>query len=102
VHGTDLCLGYYCCNSAWNSELEAPSQYCLTNRWIYYYCNTVEDGKARQRRQNDKPEPQENKDLLIQDVEGQDTQRIVRLNTSCKSHYIIIFMQITWWKGEWR
>jgi hypothetical protein len=26
----------------------------------------------------------------------------VRLNTSCKPHYTTIFMQITWWKGEWR
>lgn len=73
MYGTDLCLCYYCCNTPWNSELEAPFQYRLTNRRIHYYANTVEEGKARQQRQNDKPEPQKNVDLLIQDVERQDT-----------------------------
>lgn len=72
MNETDLCLGYYCCNAPWNGELEAPFQYGLTNGWIHCYANTVEDGKARQHGQNDEPEPEENKDLFIQDVEGQD------------------------------
>lgn len=83
---THLCLVYNCWYSCWGTKSEASLQYGLTYGWKHHNNSAVQQGKSRQHRQKDEPEPQEDVDLLIQYVKGQDTQCIMLLNCACEQY----------------
>ena len=92
MQAAHLCLVYNSWYSSRRAKSEASLQYSLTNRWEHHYNSTVEEGKAREHRQKDEPEPQEDVYLLIQDIEGQDTESIVLLNCACEQFITTYFL----------
>lgn len=72
---------HFICGAVSESSLDN----CLACRWQHNYQGRINDGADRQHGQNDEPEPQENVDLLVQNVECQQAQGVMFLNAARRS-----------------